>query len=72
MTDWSKKVAVIPPEQRDIKVTSMPGLDEKDKVLLRALRELMEGLLYQQRISKMMALDSIDLFNKLLGEVKDD
>lgn len=66
--DWSKKVTVIPPEQRNIKVTSMPGLSERDKVLLRALKRLMDRLLSENRISKMMALDSIELFDRLLKE----
>ena len=49
-------------------LTAMYKLNEQDKDLLRELRKLMEGLLYQGRISKKMALDSIDLFNRLLGE----
>lgn len=67
--DWSKKVMVIPPEQRDIKVTSKAMLTEQEKEILRDLRRLLENnLLWANRTGRKLLHDSIALIDKLLGE----
>lgn len=69
--DWSKKLDVIPPEQRGIKVTSKDMLSEKDKETLRALRRHIENVLWVNHSNRKMLHDSIALIDRLLGEPKE-